>query len=74
MRVQVIHRKTDGSETRFGTMELDHMPPVGEPFPLDDSTCYEARGYFGPDDDGNYLLILGGEPQPMQSAQRPGHA
>jgi hypothetical protein len=65
MQVNVIHRKPDGSETGFGIRELDHMPPVGEPFPLDETTWYTAKAYFGPNEEGRYLLVLEGDPHSM---------
>lgn len=64
MQVRVIHQKAGGLRAELGMMELDHMPPVGEPFPVDD-LAYTAQAYFGPDDQGNYLLVVEGEPQPV---------
>jgi hypothetical protein len=63
MRVQVIHEGTNGAKTDFGIQELDHMPPVGEPFPVDSHIWYTAKAYFGPDDRGLYLLLLEGRPK-----------
>jgi hypothetical protein len=63
MHVQVIHENEDGSRTDFGIHELAHMPPVGEPFPVDHQTYYRAKAYFGPDENNLYLLILEGEPK-----------
>lgn len=63
MQVQVIHEDRNGAKTDIGVVELDHMPPVGEPFMVDAQTCYAAKGYFGPDEEGGYLLILEGEPR-----------
>lgn len=62
MHVQVIHEDENGLKTEFGFRELEHMPPVGEPFLVDERTYYTARSYLGPDERGVYLLILGGEP------------
>lgn len=63
MHVQVIHEAEDGSRTDFGFQELDHMPPIGEPFPVDNQTYYMAKAYLGPDEQNIYLLILEGEPK-----------
>lgn len=63
MRVQVIHEDNQGAKTDIGVFDLDHMPPVGEPFRVSSSTCYASKAYFGPDEDGTYLLVLGGEPR-----------
>lgn len=63
MRVQVIHEGTNGERTEFGIYELQHMPPIAEPFPVNTRTCYRTRAYFGPDETGSYLLVLEGEPQ-----------
>lgn len=65
MQVQVIHQEPDGNNTDLGVRELDHMPPIGEPFPIDEQTCYTTKAYFGPDENGAYRLILEGEPLPM---------
>lgn len=64
MQVQVIHQAS-GNKTDLGLRELDHMPPIGEPFPIDEHTCYAAKAYFGPDEKGHYLLVLEGEALPM---------
>jgi hypothetical protein len=63
MQVQVIHEGANGARTDFGIQELDHMPPVGEPFPVDSHIYYTAKAYFGPDDRGLYLLVLEGRPK-----------
>lgn len=63
MRVQVIHEDHNGAKTDIGLYELDHMPPLGEPFSIDSQTCYASKAYFGPDESGMYLLILAGEPR-----------
>jgi hypothetical protein len=63
MQVQVIHEGANGAKTDFGVQELDHMPPVGEPFPVDNHVYYTAKAYFGPDDRGLYLLLLEGRPK-----------
>lgn len=63
MQVRITHQETNGSSTELGTMELSHMPPIGEPFSMDQQTYYTAKAYFGPDHDGRYLLVLEGEPQ-----------
>lgn len=63
MRVQVIHEDPGGARTEFGLFDLDHMPPVGEPFRVNSSTCFASRAYFGPDEAGMYLLVLEGEPK-----------
>ncbi len=63
MRVQVIHEDIHGAKTDIGMFTLDHMPPVGEPFRVDSSTCYSSKAYFGPDEAGTYLLVLEGEPK-----------
>lgn len=65
MQVQVIHQESGGDKTDLGVRELNHMPPIGEPFPIDDQICYTAKAYFGPDEKGFYLLVLEGEPMPM---------
>lgn len=67
MHVRVVHHKPDGGRAELGMMDLDHMPPVGEPFPLE-NCCYTAMAYFGPDDDGDYLLVVEGEPQPIRDS------
>jgi hypothetical protein len=63
MRVQVIHEDAAGAKTEFGIYELDHMPPVAEPFMVNANTYYTARAYLGPDEEGMYMLILAGEPK-----------
>jgi hypothetical protein len=63
MQVRITHQEPNGSSRELGTMELSHMPPVGEPFSMDQQTYYTAKAYFGPDDHGRYLLVLEGEPQ-----------
>ena len=63
MHVQVIHEAADGSRTDFGFQELAHMPPIGEPFPVDNQTYYTAKAYLGPDENNIYLLILEGTPK-----------
>lgn len=63
MRVQVIHEDQNGAKADIGIYELDHMPPVGEPFMVNSVTCYASKAYFGPDESGMYLLVLEGEPK-----------
>jgi hypothetical protein len=63
MQVHVIHENETGAKTDFGIQEMTHMPPVGEPFPIDNHTYYTAKAYFGPDERGRYLLVLEGEPK-----------
>lgn len=63
MQVQVVHQDATGARTEFGFQELSHMPPIGEPFPVDHQTYYRAKMYFGPDERGLYLLVLDGEPK-----------
>jgi hypothetical protein len=63
MHVQIIHQQADGARTDYGIQELDYMPPVGEPFPVDKQVYYRAKAYFGPDENGMYLLVLEGEPK-----------
>jgi len=63
MQVQIQHHDAQGNKADFGVHQLTHMPPVGEPFPIDDDTFYIAKAYFGPDHSGLYLLVLEGEPQ-----------
>jgi hypothetical protein len=63
MQVQIIHHPSDGPRTELGIHELSHMPPVGEPFSIDQQTYYTAKAYFGPDERGLYLLVLEGEQQ-----------
>lgn len=63
MRVQVIHEDPNGAKSDIGMYELDHMPPVGEPFLVNSQTCYDSKAYFGPDESGMYLLVLAGEPK-----------
>lgn len=63
MQVQVIHEDEKGARTEFGIYELTHMPPVGEPFPLNTHTYYTTKAYIGPDEQGLYLLVLTGEPK-----------
>lgn len=70
MQVQIVHQDVEGEKTEFGTKELSHMPPVGEPFPVDDNTCYAAKAYFGPNHQGVYLLVLEGEPMPMEAGKQ----
>ncbi|WP_019140259.1 hypothetical protein [Noviherbaspirillum massiliense] len=62
MQVQVIHEDAAGAKTEFGIKELDHMPPIAEPFMVDNNVYYTAKAYFGPDENGLYMLILEGEP------------
>lgn len=68
MQVQIIHQEHEGGKTDLGLRELNHMPPIGEPFLVDDQTSYKAKAYFGPDDKGYYLLVLEGEPVPVTAA------
>jgi hypothetical protein len=63
MRVQVIHEDRNGAKTDIGVFDLEHMPPVGEPFRVNSSTCFASKGYLGPDESGMYLLVLEGEPK-----------
>lgn len=63
MRVQVIHEDSNGAKTDIGLFDLDHMPPIGEPFRVDSGTCFASKAYFGPDETGMYLLVLEGEPR-----------
>jgi hypothetical protein len=63
MHVHVIHEHPNGTKTDFGFQEIDHMPPVTEPFPVDKHTYYTTKAYFGPDEKGLYLLVLEGEPR-----------
>jgi hypothetical protein len=65
MQVQVIHQPANGPKTEMGMHELAHMPPVGEPFSLDQQVYYTAKAYFGPDENDRYLLVLDGDPQPL---------
>lgn len=69
MQVQIIHQEPEGGKTDLGLRELSHMPPIGEPFSVDDQTCYVAKAYFGPDDKGYYLLVLEGEPMPSTAGR-----
>lgn len=66
MQVQLIHQQPDGTGVTLEFRELDHMPPVGEPFAIDQETCYKAKAYFGPDETGVYLLVLEGDPIPLR--------
>jgi hypothetical protein len=63
MEVHIIHEDANGARSDLGIASLDHMPPVGEPFTMDHHTYYTAKAYFGPDERGQYLLILDGEPK-----------
>lgn len=63
MRVQIIHEDPNGGKTEFGMQELEHMPPIDEPFSVDKQVYYRTKAYFGPDERGVYLLILNGEPK-----------
>lgn len=63
MRVQVIHEDRNGAKTDIGIFDLEHMPPLGEPFRINSSTCFASKAYFGPDETGMYLLVLEGEPR-----------
>lgn len=67
MHVQLMHQGADGVKTDLGPRELSHMPPIGEPFPIDETTCFAAKAYFGPDEQGNYLLVLEGSPVPRET-------
>jgi hypothetical protein len=62
MQVRITRQLPDGTSQDFGTQELNHMPPVGEPFSPDQRSYYTAKAYFGPDQSGHYLLVLEGEP------------
>ena len=62
MQVRITRQLPDGGSQDFGTQELSHMPPIGEPFSPDQKTYYAAKAYFGPDHSGHYLLVLEGEP------------
>lgn len=57
MEVEVIYRRPDGTPTPLGTRKLTHMPPIGEPFEVDDRQ-YVAASYLGPDEGGRYQLFL----------------
>lgn len=63
MQVQVIHENANGSKTDLGIRELDHLPPIAMPFPVDRNLYYMTKAYFGPDEKGLYLLVLEGEPR-----------
>jgi hypothetical protein len=63
MQVRISHQQPDGSARELGIRELSHMPPIGEPFPTDEHTYYICKAFFGPDEKGQYLLVLEGEPQ-----------
>src|SRR6478672_2465913 len=63
MQVQIIHQQANGARTDYGFQEMESMPPVGEPFPVDKQVYYTTKAYFGPDEDGRYLLVLEGEPR-----------
>jgi hypothetical protein len=69
MQVRITHQLPDGTSKDFCTQELDHMPPIGEPFSPDQKSYYTAKAYFGPDHSGHYLLVLEGEPLKDGSAQ-----
>lgn len=69
MQVRIMHEGKDGRRTDLGMRELSHMPPTGEPFPINEKTCYPAKAYFGPDDKGLYLLILEGEPMETEAGK-----
>ncbi|MBK4733564.1 hypothetical protein [Noviherbaspirillum pedocola] len=68
MQVRISHQQSDGSTRELGTRELDHMPPIGEPFPMDEHTYYICKAFFGPDASGQYLLVLEGD---AQRSERP---
>lgn len=70
MHVQIMYQESNGTKTDLGIRELSHMPPVGEPFAVDEQTCYVAKAYFGPDERGTYLLVLEGAPMPTESGAR----
>lgn len=57
MEVEVIYRQQDGTRTPLGTRRLSHMPPIGEPF-LVDNRQYLTAAYLGPDAEGRYQLFL----------------
>lgn len=57
MDVEIIYRRSDGTQTILGTRRLTHMPPIGEPFELDDRS-YLAKGFAGPDAEGSYRLYV----------------
>lgn len=57
MNVEVIYCQPDGTQTALGIRKLSHMPPVGEPFQLDEKQ-YVAKSFAGPDADGHYRLFL----------------
>jgi hypothetical protein len=61
MDVELIYRKADGTETLLGIHEMVHMPPVDEPFKLEDRE-FVAKAYLGPDGKGLYRLFLEDSP------------
>lgn len=67
MQIKIIHQMPDGASQEFGTQELSHMPPVGEPFSPDHKIYYLTKAYFGPNDNGQYLLVLEGDPLPQRA-------
>jgi len=62
MQVRITRQMPDGTSQDCGMQDLDHMPPIGEPFSPDQKSYYTAKAYFGPDHSGRYLLVLEGEP------------
>lgn len=62
MQVRITRQMPDGTSQDCGMQDLDHMPPIGEPFSPDQKSYYTAKAYFGPDHSGHYLLVLEGEP------------
>lgn len=67
MQVKITYQMPDGTSQDFGTQVLSHMPPIGEPFSPDHKTYYTTKAYFGPDQNGQYLLVLEGEPLPERA-------
>lgn len=65
MDVEVIYRRSDGTQTILGTRHLSHMPPTGEPFDLDDRQ-YVATSFAGPDATGRYRLFVEDDPGAMR--------
>jgi hypothetical protein len=60
MQVEIVCCNPDGTERNFGMRKLDHMPPVDEPFTVENSQ-FVVKGYSGPDHQGCYRLLLESE-------------